>query len=276
MDSSFEREQTVAVEAATKATAVILGHYTSFEKLENAPIDISTIADRESQEAILRHIHAVFPTDALCAEEVTASLEGVPRLGARLWIVDPIDGSRGFARKNGEFSVMIAFVRDGVLGVGVVLEPALGRLTFARRDGGCWAVDGGGTPRRCQVSAVTEPDRCALIQSHSKTGQSARAKDALKPARVIETYSAGVKLARVARGEADVYVNTYAEFHDWDIAAGHLLVSEAGGEVTGLGGEALSYGAEGAWQRYGLIAANSVLRQKCVDLMRPKRGEPAT
>src|SRR5437763_3539861 len=268
MDTSFERELTTALEAARKAGEVILRHYASFEKIENAPIDISTIADRESQEAILRHLHAVFPGDALCAEEVTPTLESVPRIGPRLWIVDPIDGSRGFAKKNGEFSVMIAFVKEGVVGAGVVLEPGPGRLTYAMKGGGCWAVDGNGERRRCQVSKVDEPAKCALIQSHSKTGQSARAMQTLKPARVIETYSAGVKLARVARGEADVYVNTYAEFHDWDIAAGHLLVTEAGGQVTGLGGETLTYGSPGAWQRHGLIAANPVLLARCLPLLK--------
>lgn len=269
MDTSFERELMAALEAARKAGEVILRHYASFEKIENAPIDISTIADRESQEAILRHLHAVFPADALCAEEVTATLENVPRIGKRLWIVDPIDGSRGFAKKNGEFSVMIAFVQDGAVGAGVVLEPAPGRLTYAQKGGGCWAIDGNGERRRCRVGTVDEPAKCALVQSHTKTGQSARPMQVLKPARVIETYSAGVKLARVARGEADVYVNTYAEFHDWDIAAGHLLVDEAGGRVTGLGGETLRYGEPGAWQRHGLVAANANLLAKCVALLKP-------
>jgi 3'-phosphoadenosine 5'-phosphosulfate (PAPS) 3'-phosphatase len=91
--------------------------------------------------------------------------------------------------------------------------------------------------------------------------------EVLKPAKVIETYSAGVKLARVARGEADVYVNTYSEFHDWDIAAGHLLVEEAGGQATGLKGETLRYGEAGAWQRHGLIAANPELLTRCVSLL---------
>jgi len=268
MDTSFERELTTALEAARKAGEVILRHYASFEKIENAPIDISTLADRESQEAILRHLHAVFPSDALCAEEVTATLEAVPRIGPRLWIVDPIDGSRGFAKKNGEFSVMIAFVKEGVVGAGVVLEPPTGRLTYAMKGGGCWAIDGNGERRRCQVTEIDDPAKSSLIQSHSKTGQSARPMQTLKPARVIETYSAGVKLARVARGEADVYVNTYAEFHDWDIAAGHVLIDEAGGKATGLGGEVLRYGEPGAWQRHGLVAANPALLAKCVALLK--------
>src|SRR5207245_8201337 len=84
---------------------------------------------------------------------------------------------------------------------------------------------------------------------------------ALRPARVVETYSAGIKLARVARGEADVYVNTYDAFHDWDICAGHILVAEAGGRVTGLAGQELHYGLPGAWQRDGLLASNGLLHE---------------
>src|SRR5438270_417511 len=71
---------------------------------------------------------------------------------------------------------------------------------------------------------------------------------ALQPARVEQTHSAGVKLARVARGEADIYVNHYPNFHDWDICAGHILVVEAGGRATGLKGQAIRYGLPGAPQ----------------------------
>src|SRR5690348_13868728 len=80
------------------------------------------------------------------------------------------------------------------------------------------------------------------------------------PARVRETYSAGIKLALVARGEADVYLNDYVNFHDWDICAGQILVEEAGGTVTGLKGEGLRYGTPGAWQRQGLLATNGPLQ----------------
>ena len=89
------------------------------------------------------------------------------------------------------------------------------------------------------------------------------------PERVIETYSAGIKLALVARGEADIYLNTYDAFHDWDICAGHILVEEAGGTVTGLRGESLQYGLPGAWQRHGLLASNGLLHADALDRLRP-------
>ena len=96
------------------------------------------------------------------------------------------------------------------------------------------------------------PTACTLVQSRPKpkdvpTGPV----KAIRPARVLEMYSAGVKLAVVARGEADVYVNTYPNFHDWDICAGHILVEEAGGRVTGFRGEPIDYGEPDSRQQRG-------------------------
>src|SRR5207248_9175604 len=102
------------------------------------PADIGTEAARLSQELILGYLGKAFPGDAFCAEEATPTLAAAAHTGARLWVVDPIDGTRGFARKNGEFSVMIGFVEGGTIGVGVVLEPAPQRLTYAVHGGGCW------------------------------------------------------------------------------------------------------------------------------------------
>jgi 3'-phosphoadenosine 5'-phosphosulfate (PAPS) 3'-phosphatase len=83
----------------------------------------------------------------------------------------------------------------------------------------------------------------------------------------VETYSAGIKLAMVARGEADIYLNTYTAFHDWDICAGHILVNEAGGRVTGLGGQELHYGLPGAWQRHGVLATNGQLHDGAIEAL---------
>jgi 3'(2'), 5'-bisphosphate nucleotidase len=260
----------VALEAARRAGQLVLGHYQRFERIPDARADISTVADREAQETILQHLHTTFPADALCAEEATPTLASAVSTGPRLWIIDPIDGTRGFAKKNGEFSVMVAFVHEGAVALGVVLEPALTRLTWAVRGGGCWKQDGEEPPQACRVRSTTSLAEATLIQSHSRSPQEpswpARA---LQTARVVETYSAGVKLARVARGEADLYVNTYAAFHDWDICAGHILVAEAGGQVTGLAGEELRYGLPGAWQRHGLLASNTLLHTAALQRLQP-------
>src|SRR5271168_5313262 len=121
-----ERELEVALDAARRASQHLLQEYARFQIIPDAPANITTDADRQSQEIILQTIRQAFPHDALCAEEATATAQGAAHTGDRLWIVDPIDGTRGFARKNGEFSVMIAFVEGGRLAVGLVLEPAPG------------------------------------------------------------------------------------------------------------------------------------------------------
>jgi 3'(2'), 5'-bisphosphate nucleotidase len=252
-----DRELHAALKAAHQASQGILDAYRRFQAIPDAPIDISTEADRQAQEIILSHLKYIFPGDALCAEEQTPALAGTPSVGPRLWVVDPIDGTRGFARKNGEFSVMIAFVENGQIEVGVVLEPAKGRCTYASRGQGCWRQDDDGEPIACWVSSTDNLDAAVMVQSHSRTPNvPSRMAQAVRPDRVVETYSAGIKLALVARGEVDLYVNDYTQFHDWDIAAGHLLVTEAGGTVTGLHGEQLRYGLPDAWQRFGLVGSN--------------------
>jgi 3'(2'), 5'-bisphosphate nucleotidase len=269
----YEQELRVALEAAHRAGQAILARYAVFTAVPDARADITTDADREAQEIILTQLHRRFPGDALCAEEPTAALIDVPSTGARLWVVDPIDGTRGFAQKNGEFSVMIGFVDKGLVAVGVVLEPAAGRLTYAVRGGGCWRQDGTeSAPSPCTVSDVAELGAATLTQSRSRPGQTSRAVLGLRPAHVLEMYSAGVKLARVARAEADIYVNTYTAFHDWDICAGHLLLEEAGGSVTGLAGQVLRYGTPGAWQRHGLLATNGHLHAVALAQLRRNNG----
>ncbi len=265
----YERELQAALDVARQAGRVILDAYTQFQAIPDAPIDISTEADRQAQETILSYLKKRFPGDALSAEEQTAALADVASVGARLWIVDPIDGTRGFARKNGEFSVMIAFVEDSQIVVGVVLEPAKERCTFAARGQGCWRCDGGGEPVGCQVSGTADLTNAVMVQSHSrKPGVPSRMEQAVRPGRVVETYSAGIKLAMVARGEVDLYVNDYTQFHDWDIAAGHILVSEAGGTVTGLHGQELQYGLPDAWQRFGLLGSNGHLQAAALERLK--------
>ncbi|HTK77447.1 MAG TPA: inositol monophosphatase family protein, partial [Gemmataceae bacterium] len=220
----YGRELEAALKAADLAGAVILEHYARFTAIADAPVSISTAADRASQETILRHLQTDFPGDAFCGEEDTPALAAALHTGDRIWVVDPIDGTRGFAMKNGEFSVMIALVHEGRVVVGVVGEAATGRRTYASGGGGCWSRDGGGEARAVSVTRVATLSESTLIQSHSKPGRGPTMPvQRLRPARVTETYSAGIKLAQVARGEADLYVCDYDRLHDWDLAAGHIL-----------------------------------------------------
>ena len=275
----FARELEEALAAAAAASKYVLAEYQSFVAIPNAPATISTHVDRESQEIILRHLKAAFPEDGLVAEEATATLAGSPKNAARTWVVDPIDGTRGFAMKNGEFSVMIGLTVGDRAVVGVVAEPEQDRVTYAAAGSGCFVRFGTGEPHRCSVRPTTDLAQSAMVISHRKAGKPPKAElVALGPARVVETYSAGVKLAMVARGDVDFYLNEYPNFHDWDVCAGHVLVEEAGGRVTELGGGEVRYGHRGANQRRGMVASNGKLHDAIVDRVKhssppPGRGE---
>ena len=265
----FEKELETALDAVQQAGSIILDHYARFAKIPDARADISTQADRDSQEAILGFIRQTFPNDSLCAEENTPTLEAAPGNSPRLWIVDPIDGTRGFARKNGEFSVMVAFLVDKQIQLGVVLEPVTGRLTYAAKGQGSWRRDNGASaPVACRVRSTDHLADAILTQSHSRTpSRQSSLVEALGPKQVMETYSAGIKLAQVARGEADLYLNTYLNFQDWDACAGQILVEEAGGTVSGLHGEPILYGIGQASQREGFLASNGLVHQQALDIV---------
>src|SRR5437660_4289752 len=120
----YARELELALASAALAGRYLVVEYERFQAIPNAPASITTHADRQAQEIILQHLLQHFPQDAVCAEEATATVQQAPQSGDRLWIVDPIDGTRGFAMKNGEFSVMIGFVERGAIGAAVVGQPA--------------------------------------------------------------------------------------------------------------------------------------------------------
>lgn len=260
----FDHELQEALTAARLAGAYILREYESFARIPDAPADLSTHVDRGSQEIILRHLRVTFPEDGLCAEEKTETLRTAPANADRVWVVDPIDGTRGFATKTGQFSVMIGLTVGGRPAVGVVLEPVIDRLTWATLGGGCWASVGGDEPVRCTVSANADPSALVLAQSIGRPGRPRLGEQALAPARVIATHSAGIKLALVARGEADVYVNDHPNFHDWDVCAGHILVEEAGGRVSSFDGSPVGYGPGGPLRSGGLVATNGRLHEAVV------------
>ena len=184
--------------------------------------------------------------------------------------MDPIDGTRGFARKNDEFSIMIALVKEGLVAVGAVYEPAIDRLTYATSGGGCFVQQpGAAEPVRCAVSVTTDMAQATLSMSRSQGEQGERRMLAgFGAARAVQTYSAGIKLAQVARGETDVYLGDYLTLKDWDVCAGHILVTEAGGIVTNVDGNEIRYQGTGkSLAGRGILATNGPLHGTALDAL---------
>ncbi len=255
------RELSEALAAANRAGDFIRAEYDAFVPIQDAPSHICTHADIGAQDIILKNLLTAFPSDGFCAEESTALISVAN--ADRVWVVDPIDGTRGFATKNGEFSVMIGLTVKNRPVLGVVLEPIQRRTTYATLGEGCFAIHGDSAPVRCRVSDCSVLESATLTTSHVNPGKPLKPViRKLQPGTIHQTFSAGVKLALVARGEVDLYVNDYPEFHDWDICAGHVLVVEAGGIVTEFDGGAVQYGRVGAKRRGGMVATNGPLQEE--------------
>ena len=234
-------------EIARQAGQVILQVYaTDFAvrgKTDASPV---TEADERAEAVILQALARLTPDIPVVAEESVAAGR-VPDIGSadgRFWLVDPLDGTKEFISRNGEFTVNIALIEAGAPVLGVVLAPAQGRLFAGCRSTGAFLADASGR-RAIHCRAVPE---IGLTVVASRSHGDAAALDALLQGRkVARLASAGssLKLCLVAAGEADLYPRL-GRTMEWDIAAGHAVLTAAGGSVRRLDdGQPLRYGKPG-------------------------------
>lgn len=197
-----------------------------------------TEADERAEAVILAGLAALTPDIPVVAEEAVAAGK-LPAVGERFWLVDPLDGTKEFIRRNGEFTVNIALIEAGQPVLGVVLAPALGRLYGGAVGVGAFVDDERGRRSiRCRVPP-TEGITVVASRSH---GDAAALDAFLAGRKVAKQVSAGssLKLCLVAAGEADLYPRL-GRTMEWDIAAGHAVLAAAGGRVTEVDGRPMAY-----------------------------------
>ncbi|MCB1929070.1 MAG: 3'(2'),5'-bisphosphate nucleotidase CysQ [Rhodocyclaceae bacterium] len=201
-----------------------------------------TEADERAEALIVPALARILPDVPVVAEEAAAAGQ-VPEIGARFWLVDPLDGTKEFINRNGEFTVNIALIEAGEPVLGVVLAPALGRLYAGARDLGAFVEDAEGhRPIRVREA----PDAGLTVVASRSHGDAEALARFLEGRRVAETRNAGssLKICLVASGEADVYPRL-GRTMEWDIAAGHAVLAAAGGRLVALDGSSLNYGKPG-------------------------------
>ncbi|MBX6321304.1 MAG: 3'(2'),5'-bisphosphate nucleotidase CysQ, partial [Rhodospirillaceae bacterium] len=197
---------------------------------------------------IVRELRALLPGVPVIAEEEVAR-DGAPDFGGgavprRFWLVDPLDGTKEFLKRNGEFTVNIALIEDGRPLLGIVHLPALG-LTYAGLAGDGATVQEDGGPARA-IAARRPPPEGLVVMSSRSHGDSAALQAFLVGRRLAAQLVAGssLKFCRIAEGLADLYPRL-GRTMEWDTAAGHAVLAAAGGRVTTLDGAELGYGKPG-------------------------------
>lgn len=257
----FERELTVAVAAAHAAGAIVRrwydGAYTVRDKANKSPV---TEADIEANEAIQAAILAAFPDDGWLSEETRDSDARLSK--RRVWIIDPLDGTREFVDHIPEFSVCIGLVEDGAPVLGVEYNPVREELFAAAKGAGVTLND---APVRVSRQGDLSRARVLASRSEDKRGEWDEFRNDM---RVELTGSVAYKLALIAAGKADATFSLTPK-NEWDVCAGAALILEAGGRMTDRYGNALRFNQRKT-KLPGLIASNADLYEPIVSLLRAR------
>ena len=259
---NYDKLTEVMRKLAIEAGAKIMEIYESDDfdvqlKSDDSPV---TVADQAADALISAGLRAAFPDVALVTEEQSDSHD---QNVDTFLIVDPLDGTKEFINRRGDFTVNIAYVEDGVPTRGVVYAPARQRMFFTQADGsaveevGAFAWDQMGDTRATRVS---EADNSALLVVASKSHRDQATDDYINKYAVKDSKSAGssLKFCLVATGEADIYPRV-GRTMEWDTAAGHAVLAGAGGSVVRFDNHSpLTYGKQGFANPFFIAFAPSV------------------
>jgi myo-inositol-1(or 4)-monophosphatase len=228
----------LAIRAARRAGELVMRYFrTDLDVSMKAPDQPLTKADLEADELLKEELARARPSYGWLSEETA---DNPDRLGcSRVWIVDPIDGTRSFIAGRPEFAVSVGLVEDGAVIAGVVYNPARDELYRAALHDGAFLEDGVGPARRLHVAhgRVGMPPTVLASRSEIRAGDF----DALGAGWAVQPMgSTAYKLALVAAGHADAFLSRGPK-SEWDICAGALIVAEAGGRTTDLSGRARAF-----------------------------------
>jgi 3'(2'), 5'-bisphosphate nucleotidase len=230
------------VRIAAAAGRVVMRHYEAGVdariKADRSPV---TDADEEAEKLILAELAAAYPDVPVVAEEEAAAGR-IAKVGSRFFLVDPVDGTKEFVKRGGEFTVNIGEIVDGDPVSGVVFAPAIGRLFVGEAGQGAYELRG----ETLKAICARAPAGDGLVAVSSRSHPDAKTDALLQTLAIKDRINAGssLKFCLVAAGEADIYPRA-GETMEWDTAAGHAVLAAAGGAVTTWEGAPFRYGKHG-------------------------------
>ena len=274
----LQQELETAISLARLAGKSILKHYVDgFETEEKLGADNHTepvtVADRDASRIIVDGLTAAFPDDGVLSEEEFDDLD--LRLSKeRVWIIDPIDGTAGFVKHDGDFGVQIGLAEHGVPVLGVVFLPVHDLLSYAIKGGGSFTVREGGEPEQVNVSSKTRFDKMTLAMSRNHPSP--------RMGRIVEHFgftkaakrgSVGLKVGLIADQTCDIYIHPSPRTKLWDTCAPQIILEEAGGRFTDLFGLEMRYDGADLQNRNGILATNGAAHELSVERLRPLLAE---
>lgn len=245
----------LTVEAGAVIMQVYAQDFAIRAKDDGSPV---SIADEQAEALIVARLRSLAPGIPVLAEEAAARGEA-PRCGDTFILVDPLDGTREFVSRRGEFTVNIALVRDGVPVAGAVYAPALQQLWYGATQALAQAIAPGqhldrAAPARSIATRAPPPDGLTALASRSHGDAATEAFLARLPVRERVAAGSSLKFCRIAEGLADVYPR-FGPTMEWDTAAGDAVLRAAGGMTCDAHGQPFGYGKAQAHYRNGAFVA---------------------
>ncbi|MFO0991588.1 MAG: 3'(2'),5'-bisphosphate nucleotidase CysQ [Hyphomicrobiales bacterium] len=253
----LRRLAAIALRAGDEIMTIYGSNVTAREKADLSPV---TEADEAAERLILGDLAESDPNIPVVSEEA-ASAGHIPKTAALFYLVDPLDGTKEFLTRNGEFTVNIGLIRDGCPVAGVVYAPAKGEIFAGEVGLGAWLARIGGetkpsalewTPIHARAATPAEP---VVVASRSHMDAKTEAWLKAKGRHSLKSAGSSLKFCLLAKGEADFYPR-FGRTMEWDTAAGHAVLAAAGGAVATETGEPLTYGKVGAgYANPGFVAS---------------------
>jgi 3'(2'), 5'-bisphosphate nucleotidase len=234
--SLLEDVGAIAREAGAAIMNVYARDFSATEKQDKSPL---TEADTAAHEVIIRHLKKLQPALPILSEEAVGDFSGVDDSG-RYWLVDPLDGTREFIKRNGEFTVNIALIEHGRATLGVVYAPVLNVAYLAAEGQGAFKVGADGKRVPIRVAEHKEGSTWRVVGSRSHAGDSLTAFLHRLGSHELMSMGSSLKFCLVAEGAADIYPRM-GPTSLWDTAAAQCVVEQSGGAMIQLSGEPVSY-----------------------------------
>ncbi|MEW9671087.1 3'(2'),5'-bisphosphate nucleotidase CysQ [Ammoniphilus sp. 3BR4] len=247
----------IAQEAGQAILEIYQTDFTIENKEDDSPL---TSADKASHAIIAKALKESYPVIPVLSEEGKGVAYEERKNWNRFWLVDPIDGTKEFIKRNGEFTVNIALIENGYPVLGVIYAPALGTLYVGQQGEGAYKVDDRGIKTELKVKALEE-SQYTIVESRSHPSPEvneylSKLEKRFTQIRRIEKGSS-LKFCAVAEALADSYPR-FGPTMEWDTAAGQAIVEAAGGKVVNLQGQRFSYNKESLLNDYFIALSHEV------------------
>lgn len=269
----LQNELETAIKLARLAGQNILCHYeTEFETEEKLGVDNFyepvTIADKEASRIIVDGLIDAFPDDGVLSEEEPDDQSRLSK--KRVWIIDPLDGTAGFVRKDGDFAVQIGLTEKGRAILGVVFLPFHDALYYGVKGGGAFAELNNGVPFALAVSGKTDFEEMDLAASRShRSPRLSRVIEDLGIRSEVRRGSVGLKIGLIGTQVCDLYIHLSPRSKIWDTCAPEIILEEAGGKLTDLFGFPFRYNLRDVQNHNGILATNAVSHASVVERLKP-------